>query len=186
MLSAAIGRLNRLPHRRSPERRPTPARPAQATVYIDAAVIVGELIGSLPRASDPLAALTSISLRDAVATRLSDGVAGVSADRVLGPDEIVAVATLTASLPGGPSRRHRVTLRTGPYYVEGYVGAVLALDLLANLRHRSRLDLTDAALEYVVAGRLRRDRLPALSVNRLLVESIAEAREPDGLQWMRR
>jgi hypothetical protein len=171
----------RLVQRARTPRAQSPAAPvgllATVTLYTDDEILVGELVAPLPRASEPLAELMPIALRHVLATRLTDGRSSSIAERVVGPQQVVAVSVGAEGSAPGATRRHHVTLRTGPYFVQGSVKSVAVPDLMTYLRHHSRIELWDSVIEYVVAGRRHRDVSTSLHVTRSLVESIAEAPE---------
>jgi hypothetical protein len=87
----------------------------------------------------------------------------------------------------GSIRRSRVTLRAGPYFIEGTIPTLPSSDPIASPRRRARIELTRAVIVYRVAGLPRRDLVPGLSVNRYQVESMAEADQIDPWDgWRRR
>ncbi len=147
------------------------------TVYADDRILVGELVESGRRKLDPLTEWMPLMLRDIATMTIANGTGTTLAEMSVPPDEIVAVSMASPPEEYGSTRRSRVTLRAGPYFIEGSISSLPATDPIASLRRRSRIELTQAVIEYRAAGRPRRDLVPALSVNRYLVESMAEADE---------
>lgn len=147
------------------------------TVYAEDCILVGELVQNGHRRLDPLTEWMPLLLRDIATMAIADGQGTTLAELSVPPDEIVAVSMASPPAEYGSTRRSRVTLRAGPYFIEGSITSLPATDPIASLRRRSRIELTQAVIEYRTAGRPRRDLVPALSVNWYLVESMAEADE---------
>jgi hypothetical protein len=74
------------------------------------------------------------------------------------------------------TRQHPVGIQMGPYHVRGYIHASPGSDPIAGFRRRrSMVPITDAWIEYPMGGRVHRQRVGTLVVNRQLVDWIVEA-----------
>lgn len=166
--------------------RPSPlAADAAASVESEAAEFVafaadcrifGTLTTATGRMSDLLNAHDGYELVNVQLQSLADGHV-VSVPLVtLARDELIAVH---ATGPASPRARRTnmrafpVVLRAEPYRIWGYLHALPGADPLASFRHRrSMVPLTNASIEYALAGRLGRSHLGTLIVNRDLVDSL--------------
>jgi hypothetical protein len=169
VLHSAIGRLRGQP--RESRNQPAVAPAEQVSVYTAARVLAGDLV---PAIAGPHTQLLPVTVREVIGLALADGHFTSIGVLTVPAAEILAVAIGVPLAADRSSRRYRVTLRTGPYSIEGSIYAPPDSDPIAVLRHRSRIELAGAVIEYRVAGRPRRDRVPGLSVTRDLVESMVE------------
>jgi hypothetical protein len=124
------------------------------------------------RVTDVLNATPQIHFLDARLEALVDGHAVGIPELDAEPDEICAV--IAAGPRGDPARRvhtHAIRIEAdlGPYHVEGAVHATSASDPFgASLRRAPWVPLTEATVEYQEAGRLVREEIETLIVNRPL------------------
>jgi hypothetical protein len=124
------------------------------------------------RVTDMLNATPELRFTDARLEALIDGHALEMPELEVGPDELCAV--VAAGSRGDPARRVRthairIEVDLGPYHVEGAVHGTPASDpLAAALRRAPWVPLTDATVRYNEAGRLVREDVETLVVNRPL------------------
>jgi hypothetical protein len=79
------------------------------------------------------------------------------------------------------TRLTHVTINAGPYVVRGNLHAVPFLDAVAGLHRRSPMvPLTDAVVDYPMAGEWRRQRVATVIVNRSAIVHVIESVEHDG------
>ena len=168
-----------------PEISPLPvAYPdVEFVAYGEDCVVVARVALPTERLTDLLNGQDRYRITDVVADSLSDGQAYELPEVELQRDELFLVH---ASGPrGNPGRRqrmrqHAVVLQLGPYLVHGQFHAVPGSDPLEGLRRRQAMvPLTDATIEYVVAGTAQQRRVDTLIVNRELMDWAVEAQDDE-------
>lgn len=144
--------------------------------------------GSVPlresRLSDMLNRHSEIVLSDVVASDLAGGPPVALETLTLWRDELYAVHLAG---PRGDREKRRATIpialgmKLGPYLVRGHIHVAPGTDPInAFKRSRPMVALTDGWIEHRVPGRrARRVRVPAMVVNRLLVDWVTRAAEEE-------
>lgn len=161
-------------------------QPAQAILplvefvaYADDCILSGRVRLAADRLTDMLNQHDEIDLVDVRVERL-DGLGAVEVKEVLVRREELLLVHATG--PRGSqarrqrTRQHPLAMKLGPYEVRGNLHALLGTDpLLAIRRRRPMVPLTDAWIEYQVAGEHERRRVTALVVNRDQIDVIEHA-----------
>jgi hypothetical protein len=134
--------------------------------------IFGELSPPEGRLTDLLNAYEEFELVNVHLQSLLDAHVVTEPSLLLPRDELIAVHAGGAT--GHPGRRtrtraHRLVLRSEPYTIWGDIHALPGADPIASFQHRPpMIPLTDASIEYDLAGTTGRFRLGTLIVNREL------------------
>lgn len=148
--------------------------------------VFGALALPSGRMSDLLNAHDEYELVNVHLQSLADGHVVAMASVRLARDEIVAVhaaGPASARIHRTNMRAYPVVVRSEPYTIWGYLHALPGADPIASLRHRRpMIALTDAAIEYALAGRPGRFRLSTLIVNRELASSLEPTSDEDVLR----
>lgn len=149
---------------------PQSGREVEFTAYAEDCRVFGRIRLDTERLTDMLNGADEYDLIDVLVESLADGHQAAAHEVILRRDELFAVH---ASGPrGNPGRRTRtrpfpIAVRISPYTVHGHVHALPGTDPLAALRHRKPIvPLTDAWIEYQLAGTERRQRVGTILVNR--------------------
>lgn len=140
------------------------------TVYSEDCILSASIAVGQARLSDLLNDRVDHRLTEVEVTSLEDGHRLVLPELVISGDDILAV---DANGPrGNPEKRrrtrqHPIVAKVGPYTVRGYFHALPGADPLASFGRRAPfVPLTDAWLEFSVAGQVLRPYSGALLVNR--------------------
>jgi hypothetical protein len=146
------------------------------SAYAEDSRIFGRLRLDGERLTDMLNTFDQFVLIDAMVESLADGVAYEVSELVIARDELLAIE---ASGPrGNPGRRVRVRpypvgAKLGTYLVRGYVHVTPGADpIVAVRRKRPIVPLTDATIEYQVAGTRTQRRSSTILFNRELADWI--------------
>jgi hypothetical protein len=126
------------------------------------------------RITDLLNAHDEYELVNVQLESLDDGHTVASPVVLVARDELIAVH---ASGPAGSraqrthTRSHPILIQSGPYLVRGYLHVLPNADPIASFRHRKPMvPLTDAWIEYAVAGRPVHRSLGTIVINRELAD----------------
>ena len=137
--------------------------------------IFGQFALAPGRLSDLLNSHDEYELVDVQLESLADGHILSTPVVLAARDELVAVH---ASGPAGPRARRTNTrawpilIRSDPYLIRGYLHVLPGADPIASFLHRKPMvPLTDAWIEYMLAGKPQRLFLGTVVVNRELAES---------------
>lgn len=146
------------------------------SAYTEDCRLFGRLRFDGDRLTDMLNALDELVLVDVMVESLAGDRTFEASELAVGRDELIAVE---ASGPrGNPDRRVRVRpfpigARLGPYQVRGYAHVTPGADpIVAIRRRRPIVPITEATIEYSLAGTLVRRRTSTLLFNRLLADWI--------------
>jgi hypothetical protein len=149
---------------------PDGADAARITVYAEDCILSATIDVGQIRLSDLLNDRVDHRLTDVEVTSLEDGHCVELPELVIAGDDILAV---DATAPrGNPEKRrrtrqHPIVAKVGPYVVRGYFHALPGADPLAAFGRRAPfVPLTDAWLEFALAGQVQRPYSGALLVNR--------------------
>lgn len=147
--------------------------------YAEDCILSGQVRLHADRLTDMLNHHDEIDLVDVMVERL-DGLGAVQVKEVLVRREEILLVHATG--PRGSqarrqrTRQHPLAMKVGPYEVRGNLHALPGTDpLLAIRRRRPMVPLTDAWIEYLVAGEHQRRRVAGLVVNRDQIDVIAHA-----------
>jgi hypothetical protein len=161
-----------------------PASPdVEFVAYGEDCIVVARVALRAERLTDLLNDQDRYRITDVVADSLTDGQAYELPEVELQRDELFLVHA--AGPRGNPGRRqrtrqHAVVLQLGPYLVHGQFHAVPGSNPLEGIRRRKAMvPLTDATIEYVVAGRVQQRHVDTLIVNRELMDWAVEARDEE-------
>ena len=149
-------------------------------------MLSGEAVLDADRLSDMLNDHDEYVLAGVTVERL-DGGESFEVDEIVVPrDEVFLVH---ASGPrGDAARRHRTTpqhlaIKMGPYEVRGFFHALPGADPVDALRRRKTMvPLTDARVEYVVAGERHETTVDTLILNREQIDWVEEV-VPDQVEF---
>jgi len=137
--------------------------------------IFGQLSQAPGRLSDLLNDHDEYELVDVHLESLADGHVLSTPVVLAARDELIAVH---ASGPAGPrskrtnTRAWPIIVRSEPYLIRGYLHVLPGADPIASFRHRKPMvPLTDAWIEYMLAGQPQRLFLGTVVVNRELADS---------------
>ncbi len=151
--------------------------------YAEDCRVFGHVRLTADRLTDLLNEHEEYLLVDVLVERLADG-AVFEAKEVLVPrDELLAVHA--AGPRGAPGRRTRarpfpIAMKIGPYTVRGHLHALPGTDPIASLRRRKPMvPLTEAWVQYQLAGELHHGRTGTLIVNRYLCEWVQLVADED-------
>ena len=154
--------------------------------YGEDCILSGRTVLDGDRLTDMLNENDEYALLGVMVERLDGGPPIEVAEVVVPRDELWLVH---ASRPrGNPERRHRTSqqhlaIKMGPYTVRGFYHALPGADPVAAIRRRKAMvPLTDARIEYAVAGEQREVRVDTVVVNRDLIEWV-EVVEPDRIDF---
>jgi hypothetical protein len=146
------------------------ANAARITVYAEDCVLSAMIELGQARLSDLLNDRVDHRLTEVEATSLEDGHRVQLPELVIAGDDILAV---DATAPrGNPEKRRRtrqypIVAKVGPYVARGYFHTLPGADPLASFGRRAPfVPLTDAWLEFSIAGQVQRPYSGALLVNR--------------------
>jgi hypothetical protein len=135
------------------------------------------------RLSDLLNGNDEFELRNVSVDDFSGAPAVDVSELVVKRDELLLVhATGPRGNPAlrRPTRQHPVAVAIGPFRVRGYVHASPGAPALANLRRGGPIvPLSDASIDYTVAGMAQSRSVETLLINSDLVDSIVEAHDDD-------
>jgi hypothetical protein len=152
--------------------------------YADDCILSGRIRLRSDRLTDMLNDHDEVHLVDVMVQSLVQPEAVEVREVVVPRDELLLVH---ATGPRGDvSRRTRtrqthVTINAGPYVVRGNLHAVPFLDAVAGLHRRSPMvPLTDAVVDYPMAGEWRRQRVATVIINRGAIVHVIESVEHDG------
>jgi hypothetical protein len=134
------------------------------------------------RLTDMLNRNDEFVLRDASVEALADGRTLAAGEVPVGRNELLAVHAVGPQ--GNPSRhlhtrRYPVVVRSGPYVIRGYMHTPPAVQPEESARRRAMIPLSDAWIEYVCGGALRRSPVDTIVVNRDIADSIDFAADED-------
>jgi hypothetical protein len=150
--------------------KPEAAGAARITVYAEDCVLSATIELGQARLSDLLNDRVDHRLTDVEVTSLEDGHRVDLAELVIAADDILAVdATGPRGDPGKRrrTRQYPIVAKVGPYIVRGYFHTLPGADPLASFGRRAPfVPLTDAWLEFAIAGQILRPYSGALLVNR--------------------
>lgn len=148
------------------------------------------IFGQIPlepgRVTDLLNANDEYELVNVALESLADGHVVHSPVVLVARDDLIAVH---ASGSAGPrakrthTRAYPILMHSDPYLIRGYVHVLPGSDPIASLRHRKPMvPLTDAWIEYLLAGKPMRVALGTIVVNRELADwfklTVEEGVEP--------
>jgi hypothetical protein len=143
---------------------------ARITVYAEDCVLSATIELGQARLSDLLNDRVDHRLTDVEVTSLEDGHQVELPELVIAGDDILAVDA--AGPRGDPAKRRRtrqypIAAKLGPYIVRGYFHTLPGADPLASFGRRAPfVPLTDAWLDFAIAGQIVRPYSGALLVNR--------------------
>ena len=153
------------------------------TVYAEDCVLSASIAVGQARLSDLLNDRVDHRVTEVEVTSLEDGHRVVLPELVISGDDILAV---DATGPrGNPEKRRRtrqypIVAKVGPYIVRGYFHTLPGADPLASLGRRAPfVPLTDAWLEFAIAGQVLRPSSGALLVNRDAADWVDTAADDD-------
>jgi hypothetical protein len=151
--------------------------------YGEDCILSGRVRLAADRLSDMLNEHDEYLLVDVLVERLDETGAVEVKEVLVKRDEILLVH---ATGPRGSlDRRHRtrlhpVALQLGPYRVHGYLHARPGSDPLYTIRHRQPMvPLTEASIEYDIAGSREHRRVGTVVVNRDLMDWVLPALEDE-------
>jgi hypothetical protein len=137
--------------------------------------ILGQLSQPSGRLTDLLNHRDDYELVDVQLESLADGHVLSTPVVLAARDELIAVRALG---PAGPrskrtnTRAWPILIHSEPYLIRGYLHVLPGADPIASFRHRKPMvPLTDAWIEYMLAGKPQRLFLGTIVVNRELVGS---------------
>lgn len=155
----------------------TAARPplGDFVAYAADCRILGQLSQPSGRLTDLLNHRDDYELVDVQLESLADGHVLSTPVVLAARDELIAVRALG---PAGPrskrtnTRAWPILIHSEPYLIRGYLHVLPGADPIASFRHRKPMvPLTDAWIEYMLAGKPQRLFLGTIVVNRELVGS---------------
>jgi hypothetical protein len=147
--------------------------------YADDCTLSGRIRLRSDRLTDMLNDHEELQLVDVMVQSLADR-EGVEVREVVVPRDELLLVHATGPR-GDQSRRTRtrqthVAISAAPYQVRGYLHAAPFLDALAGLHRRGPMvPLTEAIIDYPIAGEWQRQRVGTLIVNRGGIDHIVEA-----------
>jgi hypothetical protein len=154
--------------------------------YAEDCVIVARMALPSERLTDLLNESERYLVSDVAAESLADNQRFELPEIELQRDEVFLVhATGPRGNPGRRQRtqQHPVAIQLGPYLVQGFYHGVPGANPLEGLRRRRPMvPLTDATIEFVVAGAIVQRRVETLIVNRELMDWVVEAGD-DGVEF---
>jgi hypothetical protein len=146
------------------------AAAARITVYAEDCLVSAIIELGQARLSDRLNDRVDHHLTAVEVTSLADGHRVELSELVIAGDDILAVdATGPRGDPGKRrrTRQYPIVAKVGPYIVRGYFHTLPGADPLASFGRRAPfVPLTDAWLEFAIAGQVQRPYSGALLVNR--------------------
>lgn len=152
--------------------------------YAEDCILSGRIRLRADRLTDMLNDHEEVHLVDVMVQSILEPEAVEIKEVVVPRDELLLVH---ATGPRGDlSRRTRtrqtyVTINTAPYVVRGNLHAVPFLDAVAGLPRRGPMvPLTEAVVDYPMAGEWRRQRVATVIVNRRAIDNVSESVEHDG------
>jgi hypothetical protein len=178
--------IGRLPRRLRPVLGITRAAPAPPVAspaptmddfvaYAADCRIFGQFAPAPGRLSDLLNSHDEYELVDVQLESLADGHVLSTPVVLAARDELIAVHTSGSSGPRARRTNTRpwpIVIRSEPYLIRGYLHVLPGADPIASFRHRKpMIPLTDAWIEYMLAGKPQRLFLGTVVVNRELVNS---------------
>jgi hypothetical protein len=140
------------------------------TAYTDEGVVRGRAVAE--RKSNPFGT-DDLEVHESVTFVLRTGTQK-SSPQVVVPRRMI-VAVVREGVPSSPVGTTRITLRSGPYFVDGTCAKDWVAMKLADVRHMGWVVLHSAFVEYRIAGQLRRDEAREVAISGHLIESIGEA-----------
>jgi len=168
------------------ERREAGTADAQPQVefvaYAEDCRISGRMELHGDRLTDMLNRNEEFVLLDASVEALADGRILTAGEVPVTRDELLAVHAAGPS--GNPSRhlhtrRYPVVVRSGPYVIRGYMHAPPAVQPEEFARRRAMIPLSDAWIEYLSGGTLRRSPVDTIVVNHKVADSVDFAADED-------
>ena len=134
------------------------------------------------RLTDMLNRNEEFVLLDASVEALADGRILTATEVPVARNELLAVHAVGP--PGNPSRhvhtrQYPVVVRSGPYVIRGYLHAPPAVQPEEFARRRAMIPLSDAWIEYLAGGALRRSPVDTIVVNRNVADSFDFAADED-------
>jgi hypothetical protein len=151
--------------------------------YAEDCTLSGRVRLRSERLTDMLNDHEEVQLVDVLVQSLVDREAVEVREVVVARDELLLVH---ATGPRGDQARRTRTRQTyveitaAPYQVRGYLHAAPFLDALSALHRRGPMvPLTDAVIDYAIAGEWQRHRVGTLIVNRGAIDHIVETPEHD-------
>jgi hypothetical protein len=150
--------------------------------YGEDCILSGRTVLDADRLSDMLNANDEYALVGVTVERLEDGMPLQVEEILVSRSELCLVH---ASGPRGDATRRRHTLpkhvamKVGPYEVRGFLHGLPGADPVESIQRRKpMIPLTNARIEYVVAGEHRADDVETVILNRDRIEWVAVV-EPD-------
>ena len=150
--------------------------------YGEDCILSGRTVLDADRLSDMLNANDEYALVGVTVERLEDGML-LQVEEILVPRSELCL--VHASGPRGDATRRRHTLpkhvamKVGPYEVRGFLHGLPGADPVESIQRRKpMIPLTNARIEYVVAGEHRADDVETVILNRDRIEWVAVV-EPD-------
>ena len=150
--------------------------------YGEDCILSGRTVLDADRLSDMLNANDEYALVGVTVERLEDGMP-LQVEEILVPRSELCL--VHASGPRGDATRRRHTLpkhvamKVGPYEVRGFLHGLPGADPVESIQRRKpMIPLTNARIEYVVAGEHRADDVETVILNRDGIEWVAVV-EPD-------